>query len=124
MFKKLFIHSPYRYLFSIVYTIVIVAVYNLLRDEWTLVVNYHDAFFIAGLSLVLIGLLSIVDYFGGLDIFRYMFRRRNPDGTKITLYDFSENRKEKLKTKTYRFVPFMTVGVIMIVVCLIFRAYI
>ena len=124
MFKKLFIHSPYRYLFSIVFTIVIVLLYNILRNEWTLIVNYHDSFFIAGLSLVLIGLLSVVDYFGGLDIFRYMFKRKNPDGTKTTLYDFSEERKEKLKTKTYRFVPFMTMGVIMIIVCLILRAFI
>ena len=121
MFKRLFIHSPYKYLVCLGIMLIIPVIYNLLRNEWDLIINYMDSFFLAGLVLILVGMLSIVDYFGGLDIFRYIFIKRNPDGSKKTLYDFSEGRKEKIKDDKYRFTPYMVVGVISILISVIIR---
>ena len=102
----------------------IVVIYNLLRGEWSLIVNYHNSFFLAGMFLILIGLLSLVDFYGGFDIFRYMFVRKNLDGTKITLYEYIEDRKEKVKIKKYYFIPYVVVGVLSLIVSLIFLIFI
>lgn len=124
MLKKLFFHSPFRYLASLIVMALIVVIYNLLRGEWSLIVNYHNSFFLAGMFLILIGLLSLVDFYGGFDIFRYMFVRKNLDGTKITLYEYSEDRKEKVKIKKYYFIPYVVVGVLSLIVSLIFLIFI
>ncbi|HRF70273.1 MAG TPA: hypothetical protein PKV66_02455, partial [Candidatus Pelethenecus sp.] len=59
-FKTIFLHSWIKYLSCVIYGIVIIVVYNSFR-EWSKLVNYIDAIFIAGFSLVCIGGLSIVN---------------------------------------------------------------
>ncbi|MCR5741481.1 MAG: DUF3899 domain-containing protein [Gammaproteobacteria bacterium] len=118
-FRNLFVHSPFRYIFALVYTIGIVVLYNGLRKDFVSLVNYANGTFIAGFSLILFGALVVVKNHGGFDIWQYMFVKRNPDGSRETLYDFSERKKLVRASKRYDFMPYEVVGVLVSLISLI-----
>ena len=123
--KKVFLHSPIRYFVSVIIVVTIIILYRIFNkadigtSKSDLLIAYSNSLFLGGVLLISIGLLSLVDYNGGYDIFRFMFVRKNPDGTKQTLRDYSETRKEKIKNKKYYFVPYILVGALAIIVSLL-----
>ena len=114
MFKKLFIHSPARYIVSVVILVGVLIAYNSING-WGHLVNYSNAFFISGGILIALGLISMVDYYGGYNIARYIFVRRDPDGKRKSLAEYNEDRKEKLKHKEFRYFPYLLLGILAII---------
>ena len=114
-FKQIFIHSWLKYVLSFVYGILVLVIFNSLRS-WTILQNYIDGLFIAGFTLVCFGLLSVISYFGGNDIFSYMFARRNERGVKPSYYEYTINKREKRKSKGFSFVPYFVIGAFFILI--------
>ncbi len=113
--KEIFFHSWPRYLSCLIYGILILVVYNCLRN-WVDLVNYMDALFIAGFSLLCIGGLSIVNYFGGFDIYTYMFAKRGANGQKPSLYEYSMDKKEQRKKQKFKFIPYLVFAAFYIII--------
>ena len=127
MFKKLFIHSPIRYIVSLGIMVTFVVLYRIIQRDFFIstyskLVYYSNAFFLAGLIVLCTGLFVLVDIFGGFNIFRYMFVRKNVNGTKKTLQDYNLEREEKTKFKHFIYIPYLvvaTIGLIISVLLLI-----
>ncbi len=108
-----------RLIFSIVFGIVIIIANNITHGVWNSYINYIDGLFIAGFSLICIGGLSVCGYFGIFDIFSHMGAKRNHNGVKPTLYEYSQMRAEKRKTKPLPFIPYFTVGLFYVLLMII-----
>ena len=124
MFKKLFMHSPARYIVSLSIVVTIVVLYRIINNEYFVstiakIQYYSNAFFLGGLTVMCIGVLTMVDLNGGFDIFRFMFVKKNQDGTKKTLAIYSEERAEKCSKKKFFFIPYLVVGSISLIISLI-----
>lgn len=118
LIKKLFIHSPFRYLACLIIIIGVMVLYNIFNG-WGYLINYSNLFFISGVIIISVGFFSTADYLGFFNIARYMFVRKNPDGTKKSLYDYNQERTEKIKPHKYRFCPYYLIGIISIIVATI-----
>ncbi|MDE6947732.1 MAG: DUF3899 domain-containing protein [Anaeroplasmataceae bacterium] len=121
-FKTIFLHSWIKYLSCVIYGIVIIVVYNSFR-EWSKLVNYIDAIFIAGFSLVCIGGLSIVNNLGTFDIFTHMFVRSKENQPKPSLYEYSNSKKEKRYKNRFYCIPYFVLGVLYIIISVILQAF-
>ena len=121
-FKEIFIHSWIRYLISFIYGILILVIYNCTRN-WIDIINYIDAFFIGGFSLVCIGGLSVVTNLGTFDVFTHMFVGSKNGLPKPSLYDYVESKKEKRHKKRFNCIPYFVLGVLYILMCFILQAF-
>lgn len=121
-FKEIFIHSWLRYVISLLYGILILVIYNCTRD-WINLINYVDAFFIAGASLICIGGLSIVTNLGTFDVFTHMFARSKNGQPKPTLYDYVESKKNKRHKNRFNCMPYFVLGIVFVLVCVILQAF-
>ena len=108
-----------RLLASIVYCIVICVIYNLANDGFGYAVAYSNGLFIGGATLFLFGLLTIVNYFGGFDIFSYMFRSKYIGDHRESLYEYSERKKIERKPAAFIFIDYLVVGTIFMIVSFI-----
>lgn len=117
-FKKHWI----RLLSFIIYGALIIIIYNAMRSDFISLINYANASFIAGITLILMGGLSIVNYFGGLDIYSYMFLAKRKDGKKEALYDYSLRKKEQRRPHALYFLDYFYIGIIFTAVSLILGA--
>lgn len=117
--KRIFFHSRTRYLISAGFALLIVLLKLFSSGDFTLLRSYSDGFFIAGFFLLCIGGLSVVNYFGGFDIFSCMVAKRDADGHKPTLHEYAQMKAEKRKSNPFVFVPYFTVGGIALIVALI-----
>lgn len=115
MFSKLFLHSPVRYIVSFVIMVGVLITYNCING-WQYLINYSNSLFIGGGIIIACGLFSMLDYFGFFNIARWIFVRRDMDGHKKTLYEYSEEKAEKNKNKKYRYFPYLLIGVITIII--------
>lgn len=114
--KRVFFHSRTRYAISAVFALLIVLLKLLTAGKFSSLQTYSDGFFIAGLLLICGGGLSVVNYFGGFDIFSCMFAKRDAEGHKPTLQEFSEMKAEKRKSNPFVFIPYFTVGFFSLIV--------
>jgi len=117
MFKKIFIHSLNRYISALVFGIAIIVLNNCLINGWNVLMNYVDAFFIAGASNILIGGLAWIGNTGAYDIFGYVFARKRPNIT--CLYDYTESKREKREKSKFSFIPWIVVGVFFLLISII-----
>lgn len=122
-FKTIFLHSPKKYLVSLV--IMVLLIISILSSKgYNLLINYCNAFFISGALFIGIGCLSILTNFGAFDVFsysgRYVVNRiRNVDVERYP--EYSENKKEKRKKFRFNFVPYMVLGLIALIVAIILQ---
>ncbi len=118
--KKIFFHSPFRYLIALAIATSITLIYLFTRG-FKILFYYLDAFSIAGAVTFLIGCLSLVTFLGGFDTFGYGFSsmRRGANRKYEDLYDYQTKKRELRKTKKWTFVPYMVVGIIFLLVALI-----
>lgn len=114
--KRVFFHSRTRYAISAGFALLIVLLKLLTAGKFSSLQTYSDGFFIAGLLLICGGGLSVVNYFGGFDIFSCMFAKRDAEGHKPTLQEFSEMKAEKRKSNPFVFIPYFTVGFFSLIV--------
>lgn len=120
-FKKIFLHSPMKYLISLGIMICVTVVFLSIKG-FNYLVNYSNAFFIGGALFVGIGLLSIVTNLGTFDIFsysgRYVINRiKNVDVDRFP--EYCENKKEKRKKLKFEFVPYLVLGIFALLVAVI-----
>ena len=114
--KTIFFHSLKKYIGCLIYLLIIVLLYNLLREQWTILVNYADSTFIGGFSLICVGGFYVFNYLGAYDIFQAAFAKRLPNGKKMTLYEFSEKRKIERSKTPFTYVPYFVVGCLGVVI--------
>lgn len=122
-FKKIFLHSPKKYLVSLVIMVVLI-ISSLSMKGFNLLVNYCNAFFIAAALFIGIGFLSILTNLGTFDVFSYSGkyvanRIRNVNIEKYP--EYTENKKEKRKKFRFNFVPYMVLGLIGLIVAIILQ---
>jgi len=120
LFKKLFLHSPFRYLaaflisFGIGLTILIINGFDKL-------IYYVNAFSVGGAITFLVGLLALLSSLGAFDTFGYAFstfrKRRHKD-----LYEYTLAKNEKRSLNRFTFVPYLVVGLLIFIVGMILFA--
>ena len=120
--KQIFIHSKYRYLFSLLFALIGIAAYFLLNEENQKQPMFAiaNSTFIVGLILVLVGGLSILSNLGAFDIYSYQFKRKGTGANRYTLYDHQQKRIEQSKGKQFNFVPYMVVGFLFLIISAVF----
>lgn len=107
-----------KLIFCILYGIIIMVIYNLV-NSWNVLINYCNGAFIAGFSLVCFGGLSVINYWGGLDVFSYLVRKRPKSGPSEDLYTYSTRKREERKKHDKPFVLYFILGIFYILVSLI-----
>ena len=112
MFRKLFLHSPVRYIVGFVMA-VIIALLILWSKGFEYKISYVDAFQVSGALVFFMGCLSLASFFGAFEIFGYSFSgfRRREYAYK-DYYEYQKIKAEQRSKMEYKFVPFMTVGLV------------
>ena len=108
-----------KYIVSFIVGIGIICMANALANQWTLLINYLNGSFVAGLVLVCIGGLSWCGNKGAYDMASHLFAKRGPNGVKPSLYDYSEQKRTKRIENKLGFVPYMIVGAVFVIISLI-----
>lgn len=114
---RLFRHGPLHYIIAVVLGAALVTV-MLIRNSSQSRVAYGDAFTVAGAVVALVGLLGLVSYHGAFEIFGYAFSSLGVRRYR-TLYEYSEAKKEKRSHGGWTFMPYITVGVVLLLVGLL-----
>lgn len=112
-----------KYILCFLYGIIIMVINNAIQGVWNAVVVYANGAFIAGASLLCYGGLSICSLFGAYDIFTYMGARRNENGVKPSLYEYSLMKKEKRKEKKLAFLAYFVVGALYLIVMILLNCF-
>lgn len=119
MFRRLFIHSPIRYVIALVVCGALSAAFIISKGNYLM--SYIDGFSAAGAVSILFGALVLVTNLGAFDMFSYSFaimRKANREFYK-DLYQYSQIKKEKRSKHFFTFVPYMVVGLLFIIIALI-----
>lgn len=113
-----------KYIASLLIGVGILCINNIIQNNWTNILAYVDGAFIAGMTLICVGGLSVCSYYGAYDVFAYMFVKKYPNGTKPSLYEFSEDRKENRKKIKGKFIPYFLFGGVFLCLALILYIFI
>jgi len=119
MFRKIFIHSPIRYIVAVVIDALVVVLSIVPNPK--VPYQFMVSFSTAGAVTILFGLLVLLANFGAFDMFSYAFlslRKANRDTYK-DLYQYSQIKKEKRSKHMFTFIPYVTVGLLSIIISLI-----
>ena len=118
--KRIFLHSPVRYIVSLIICVTIAIVYVAFQNGWTLLFSWGNGITAGGAIMILIGLLVLVSQFGAFDIFGYAFSSLRGQKRKYhDLYEYSENKNVERKKTVYYFVPYIVVGIIVLIIGII-----
>lgn len=123
--KKLFFHSPIKYITLLFIGLFITIIY-LLNNNFTYLRDYSDGLFISGAIIFFCGALSFVTYFGAFDIFSYNIKRLSKNGREKykSLYDYSVKREENNKKLNYPFIPYFVVGIFLVIISVFLTIFI
>ena len=105
-----------KMLVCILYGILIIIIYNISNENWTMLINYCNSTFIAGFSLICIGCLSIINNVGGFNLFSYMFAKRNEKGVKEDYYTYTLKNKEKREKREKPYYTYFIIGAVLIAI--------
>lgn len=86
---------------------------------WNILINYANGLFIGGASTVLIGLLFVVTFFGGTDIFTFYLLRKRTAAGKEDLYQYSKRKKLQRTKNPYSFIPYIIIGTLALIAAVI-----
>lgn len=122
LFRKMFLHSLVKYIVSLIIGIILV-ITTLSIKGFSYLVSYEDAFFIAGAVVIFIGILSLLSNYGAFDLLAYsgkyvynMSKKR-----KVERYpDYVENKIAIRKKMKYKWIPYVVVGCVFIIIAIIF----
>lgn len=114
--RDIFFHSKIRYIISLIMGLILLLVKLIIDNGFTDLFSYSNGTFIAGLFLICVGGLSVVNYFGFFDIFTLMVAKRDKNGHKPTLYEHSQTKKEKRKKNKFVFIPYFVIGLLYLVI--------
>lgn len=122
MIRKLFLHSPARYIAAVIVAI-IVGVICLITNGFEYRISYVNAFSVAGGIVFFLGLLQAASFYGAFEIFGYSassFRGR--ERKYKDYYEYQKARQIKRSQSELVFVPFIVVGVVFFVIGMILNA--
>lgn len=118
-FKLYWLKLLSAFITGLLITIIFLAI-NTNYDAWILPRYYSDGFFIAGVIVFCLGMFSLVNLFGGFDVFSYLFTREKTNyGARVSLYEYSEIKKEKRKLKKLNFLSYFLNALFFIILGLI-----
>lgn len=115
--KKIFFHSPIKYVVLLVISLVITSLYIIARGSS--MTSLSDAFFLAGAVIFFTGMLYLTSYYGAFDTFNYGLSRIGKKRYK-DLYEYTVIKNEKRKEKNYPYIPFLVIGIFFIMISCIF----
>ncbi len=118
--KQLFLQSWKRYVTAGAFCVVLALIVLILKG-FRHRVNYVDALTISGAVTFLIGMLMLVWYYGAFDTFGFAFTNifRDPGKRFKSLYDYCEIKTEKRRKGGYVFMPYITVGLAVLLIGLL-----
>lgn len=119
MLKKLFFHSPVRYIVGVVLALII-GFLCLLSKGFKYRISYVDAFSVAGAVVFFIGLLQAAAYYGAFSIFGYSFstfRRRQPKYKDYASYQ--EHKRDIRSSEELTYIPLIVVGAFFFIIGMI-----
>lgn len=117
--RNFFKNHGIRLFICFIYGIIILCIYNLVNSNWKGVLEYCNAFFIGGFSLLCFGCLSLINRLGGFEIFSHMLAKRGPNGSKEDLYTYSLRKKEERSRKGRVYLSYFIVGGIYLLISMI-----
>ena len=86
------------------------------NDGWTHLSSYYNGTAVAGLSLVFIGLLSLVNGFGAFDMASFYMMRRRVDATRQeNYYEYATRKAEQRSKDRAAFVPYLIVAALFLI---------
>ncbi|MCR4625812.1 MAG: DUF3899 domain-containing protein [Lachnospiraceae bacterium] len=119
MFRKLFLHSPVRYIVGVVLALII-GFLCLLSKGFEYRISYVDAFSVAGGAVFFLGLLQMVSHYGAFDIFGYSFSSFRRKEREYTDYIDYQTKKRAVKSNSkLTYMPFIAVGAIFFIIGMI-----
>ena len=118
--RRFFLHSPKRYVSGLLLAtaLILLALYFRGYDR---IFYYYDAFTLSGAAVFLIGLLQLVAYFGAFDTFGYGFSSFSGNRKYDSLYEYSSRKWEKRSRGELVFMPYIVVGVLVVLVGFVIR---
>ena len=120
-----FMNNWIRLLITFVLGLSLMTVYNFTAGSWTSLISYSNGAFIAGFVWFSIGVLFIVESFGGFDIFVYLPRRKKDSNGHIeNLYEYSERRKSERKKGQFGFLAYFLQSAFFILASLIMLIFV
>ena len=119
IFRKLFLHSPVRYIVGLVLALII-GFLCLLSKGFEYRISYVDAFSVAGAAVFFMGLLQAVAFYGAFDIFGYSFSAFRGKKRKYTDYVDYQTKKRAVKSNSKLiYMPFIAVGAVFFIIGMI-----
>lgn len=120
--QKIIFHSPIKYLLIFILTSIVCLLISFIKN-FTLI-GFVDAFFISGTITFVIGLLSLLSYFGAFDTFAYSFTYIKNSYSKTNnknndFYNYKQMKIMKRKKENFSFTPYLIVGLIFIIISII-----
>lgn len=118
-FKQYWVRFVIAFGIGITLFVVYLAAYTS-AQSWTLLLYYCNASFLAGAVLFLFSLLTILNYFGGFDIFSfYMMRKPVDEHRKENFYEYCERKKGERRKFKLVFLPYMIISVLFLIATLV-----
>ena len=121
-FKRLFLHSPIKYVVLVILGLLIFLA-NLLFNGFDYYTFYVGGVQIAGLSIILMGGLSMLGYYGAFDFWGYTFSKKMEDGRRIPISEYTEQKRVKRHNKNIPFTPYFLVGVIYLITSMFMNVF-
>ena len=118
--RRFILHSPKRYLVGLLLAAALVLVSLFIRG-FDHLIYYVDSFGIAGGAVFLIGMLQLVSYWGAFDTFGYSFSSFRHKSRYEDLYEYTVKKQESRRVNELTFMPFIVVGLVFLLICLILR---
>ncbi|HPX70525.1 MAG TPA: DUF3899 domain-containing protein [Bacillota bacterium] len=113
--RRLFFHSPKRYIVALALAAAVAAAVLAVRGA-DLLFYYVDAVSVGGAVVMFSGLLQLVHYLGVFDIFGYSFSMLKKQRRYRDFYEYSDAKREKRHCGEWYFMPFITVGVVLLII--------
>ena len=111
MLRKLFFHSPVRYIAGVGLATVICFV-CLFTKGFDYSISFVDAFQAAGGVLFFLGLLQCVSFYGAFEIFGYGFSCfRGKERRYKDYYEYQKAKQAERSRSELTYVPFIVVGI-------------
>ena len=116
MFRKLFLHSPGRYITGVVLA-GLTALLILWSKGFEYKISYVDAFQVSGALVFFMGCLSLAGHLGAFEIFGYSFSSfRRKEHKYKDYFQYQQAKAEERSKEKLEFVPFIVVGIVFFII--------
>lgn len=122
--RKIIFHSPLKYLIIFIIGLIITSI-SLFVKGFNLL-SFVDGFFISGASLIFIGLLSCLFFYGAFDTFSFSFSyvknsySKNKDERVNDFYKYKQNKNSKRENMNIPYTPYLINGLLFLIIAIVF----